>query len=397
MKYDFDKVIDRKGTNALKVDVLAERFGNPDLISLWVADMDFLSPPAVTEAIIERAKHGIFGYTCASQAYYDSIMNWVKRHHNWQIEQDWMNFIPGIVKGIAFVIDCFTTKEDKVIIQPPVYHPFRLIPTMHHRTVLDNQLILEAGQYKMDLNGLKKIIDPLCKVLILCNPHNPGGRVWSKQELIDIAEICYDNNILVISDEIHSDLAFAPHKHIPFASVSEKAAQNSITFMAPSKTFNIAGIVSSYSIIPNKELREKFQEYLSARELSEGHIFAYLAAQAAYDHGDEWLSQVKDYLWKNITFVDEYLKVNIPQIKAIIPEASFLVWLDCKELNLSQEDLVSLFVNDAKLALNDGVMFGIGGEGFMRMNIGSSKSVIEKALDNLKKAVDSKQITKSIV
>lgn len=392
MKYNFDQIVDRKNTNALKTDALEPRYGNPDLIPMWVADMDFLSPPAVTEAIIERAKHGIFGYTCPSQAYYDSIINWVERHHNWKIEQEWITFIPGIVKGIAFVIDCFTSKEQKVIIQPPVYHPFRIIPTLHRRPIVDNPLVLDAGQYRMDLEGLKKSIIPECRILILCNPHNPGGRVWTRQELIDIAEICYDNNILVISDEIHSDLAFTPHKHIPFASVSEKAAQNSITFMAPSKTFNIAGIVSSFSVIPNKELRAKFNAYLSSSELEEGHIFAYLAAQAAYEHGDEWLVEVKDYLWKNITFVDEYLKANIPQIKAMLPQASFLIWLDCKALNLNQKDLVSLFVDDAKLALNDGVMFGKGGEGYMRMNIGTPLANIEKALHYLKIAVDKKQI-----
>ncbi len=387
MKYNFDEVIDRKGTYALKTDALESRFGNANLIPLWVADMDFLSPPAVTEAIIERAKHGIFGYTCPSESYYKSIINWVDRHHDWKIDQDWITFIPGIVKGIAFVIDCFSSRDHKVIIQPPVYHPFRIVPTLHHRIVVNNPLVLEAGQYNMDIEGLKNLIDPACRILILCNPHNPGGRVWTREELIDIAEICYDNNILVISDEIHSDLAFNSYKHIPFASVSEKAAQNSITFMAPSKTFNIAGIVSSYSLIPNKELREKFNTYLSSSELDEGHIFAYLAAEAAYEYGDEWLAEAKDYLWGNIIFVDEYLKINIPQIKAMLPQASFLVWLDCRALNLSQKELVSLFVNDARLALNDGTIFGVGGEGFMRLNVGSPRSVIEKALNNLKKAI----------
>lgn len=386
-KYNFDQIVDRKGTNALKTDALKPRYGNADLIPLWVADMDFLSPPAIGEAIIERAKHGVFGYTCPSQSYYDAIINWVNRRHDWKIEQEWISFIPGIVKGIAFVLDCFTTKEQKVIIQPPVYHPFRIIPTLHHREIVNNQLILEAGQYKIDFDGLKKAIDTSCRVLILCNPHNPGGRVWSRQELIDIAEICYDNNILVISDEIHSDLAFGSHKHIPFASVSEKAAQNSITFMAPSKTFNIAGIVSSFSIIPNKELRDKFHAYLESSELNDGHIFAYLALEAAYNHGGEWLDEVKEYIWGNITFVDNYLKENIPQIKAIIPEASFLVWLDCSQLGLSHKELVSLFINDAKLALNDGAMFGAGGEGFMRMNVGTARSVLARALDNLKKAI----------
>lgn len=386
-KYNFDQIIDRRGTNALKTDVLKERYGSEDLIPLWVADMDFLSPPAVTEAIIERAKHGLFGYTCPSQEYYNSIINWVKRSHDWTLDQQWITFIPGIVKGIAFVIDCFLTKEDHVIIQPPVYHPFRIIPSLHQRKVVDNPLVLEAGQYKMDLSDLKKRIDTSSKILILCNPHNPGGRVWTKEELADLAEVCYDNGILVISDEIHSDMAFENNKHVPFASVSEKAAQNSITFMAPSKTFNIAGIVSSYSIIPNDKIRTKFNNYLKSSELEEGHIFAYLAAQAAYEKGEEWLTEAKDYIWGNIQFVDQFLKTNIPQIKAMIPEASFLVWLDCRELNLTQKDLVSLFVKDAKLALNDGTMFGKGGEGFMRLNVGSPRSVIEKALNNLKAAI----------
>ncbi|WP_165020771.1 MalY/PatB family protein [Dysgonomonas sp. ZJ279] len=391
-KHNFDEIIDRRGTGAIKTDVLKERYGREDLISLWVADMDFLSPPAVQEAIIERAQHAIFGYTHPKQSYYDAIINWVERNHDWKIEQEWLSYIPGIVKGIAFVIDCFIARDQKVIIQPPVYHPFRIIPTMHHRTVVDNQLILEAGQYKMDLKGLQKAIDLQCKLLILCNPHNPGGRVWTRQELADIAEICYDNNILVISDEIHCDLTHENNKHIPFATVSEKAAQNSITFMAPSKTFNIAGIVSSYSIIPNKALRDKFHAYLISSELNEGHLFVYPATEAAYNRGEEWLSEAKDYIWKNICFVDEYMKQHIPQIKVMKPEASFLIWLDCKALKLSQADLVSLFVNDAKLALNDGMMFGAGGEGYMRMNVGTPRSIIEKALNNLKKAVEAKQI-----
>lgn len=387
-KYNFDEIIERRGTGAIKVDALEERYGSTDLIPMWVADMDFKSPQAIAEAIIERAKHGVFGYTKTSQEYYNSIINWVGNYHDWKIKQEWISFIPGIVKGIAFAVDCFTKEDDEIIIQPPVYHPFRIVPTLHHRTVVDNPLILEAGQYKMDIEGLKKMITPASKLLILCNPHNPGGRVWTKQELIDIADICYEQNVLVISDEIHSDLAFTPSKHIPFASVSYKAEQNSITFMAPSKTFNIAGIVSSYSIVPNDKLREQFHAYLSSSELESGHIFAYLAAQTAYNEGKDWLIEVKKYLCKNIKYVDNYLKENIPQIKAMIPEASFLIWLDCRELNLSQPDLVSLFIKDAKLALNDGSIFGVGGEGYMRLNIGTPRANVEKAMHNLKAAID---------
>lgn len=388
--YNFDEIIDRNGTNCLKVDALQERYGSSDLIPLWVADMDFKAPPAVIDAIIKRAQHGIFGYTRPSQEYHDSIRNWLDKHHDWQIKQEWTSFIPGIVKGIGFVVSCFTDRNDKIIIQPPVYHPFRIIPTLQHRKVIDNELILKENRYYMDLEGLKNKIALGAKFLILCNPHNPGGRVWTKQELIDLAEICYDNNVLVISDEIHADLAHKGHKHIPFATVSDKAAMNSITFMAPSKTFNIAGIVSSFSVIPNQKIRDKFHAYLESFELEEGYIFAYTATQAAYQHGEEWLVQAKEYIWGNIQFVDNYLKENIPQIKAMIPDASYLIWLDCRDLNLSQLQLEDLFVNKAKLALNTGTMFGKGGEGFMRLNVGSPRSILAKALAQLKDAVNNK-------
>jgi len=386
-KYNFDQIISRKGTNAIKTDALEEKFGRGDLIPLWVADMDFLSPPEISEAIIERAKHGIFGYTHPSDEYYNSIINWIKKHHQWIVRQDEISFIPGIVKGIAFVTDCFTKEGDKIIIQPPVYHPFRIIPERHHRIIVNNDLILNETGYRMDLEGLKKTIDSSCKVFILCNPHNPGGIVWPKEDLEELAEICYDNGTLVISDEIHSDLVFDGYKHIPFASVSEKASQNSITFMAPSKTFNIAGLSSSYSIIPNTDIRDKFHSFLEKSELNGGDIFAYLSAQVAYEKGEPWLKELKDYIWNNVLYVDKYLKENIPPIKAILPQASYLLWLDCRKLNFSQEDLVSLFVNDAKLALNDGSMFGEGGKGFMRMNLGSPLSVIKEALNNLEIAV----------
>lgn len=384
-KYNFDTIIHREGTNALKLDVLEQRYGRSDLIPMWVADMDFASPPCVKEAIVARAEHGIFGYTCASDDYYRSIIKWVSRHHSWNIRQEWISFIPGIVKGIAFVIDCFTNKEDKVIIQPPVYHPFRIIPTLHRREVVYNELIFDGENYRMDFDALREQAKT-AKVLILCNPHNPGGRVWTKDELVELAEICHQNQVLVISDEIHSDLALNGHKHIPFASVSEKAAENSITFMAPSKTFNIAGIVSSFSVVQNAGLRTKFYNYLKASELEDGHIFAYLAAQAVYENGDEWLSELKDYLWENICFTDQYLKEHLPQVKVIVPQASFLVWLDCRDLGMTQQELVTFFVEEAKLALNDGAMFGPGGNGFMRLNIGTPRSIVEKSLQQLVEA-----------
>ncbi len=385
-QYNFDADVNREGTNALKYDVLEERFGRPDLLPLWVADMDFEAPPCVKEAIIERAKHGVFGYSCPSQAYYDSIINWVGKQHKWNINQEWITFIPGIVRGIAFVIDCFTQKGDKVIIQPPVYHPFSIVPTLHERELVFNHLECDGENiFRINFDLLRQQAKE-AKLLILCNPHNPGGRVWTREELAEIAEICYENNLLVISDEIHSDLAFAPYTHVPFASVSEKAAQCSITFMAPSKTFNVAGIVSSFGVVPNAQLRETFFHYLRRSEFNEAHLYAYVVAQTVYTQGEAWLKEAKEYIWQNIQFVDKYLQTHLPKIKAILPQASFLIWLDCKELGLSQEELVSFFVNEAKLALNNGTMFGDGGEGYMRINVGTQRHKLEQALTQLSRA-----------
>lgn len=394
-KFDFDKVIERRGTACLKADQLESRFGSKDLIPFWIADMDFLSPPAITEAIIKRAQHGVFGYTGPTQEYYDAILNWLKDYHQWNIQQEWLSFIPGIVKGIAFAIDCFSKDDEKIVIQPPVYPPFRNVPRLFKREIVKNYLILdeEKGRYEIDFDDLEKKIDDKTKILILCNPHNPGGIVWSKEDLIRLAEICYDRGVLVVADEIHADLALNGHKHTPFASVSEKAAMNSITFMAPSKTFNIAGIISSFSVVPNPELRERFNAYLNRAELSCAHIFAYTATIAAYNESREWLEEAKKYIEENIEFTKLFLEKHIPQIKMMTPEASFLIWLDCRGLGLSQPDLVRFFIDDAKLALNDGATFdddGIAGNGYMRFNIGCPRSIIEKGLKQLKEAVDKK-------
>lgn len=389
MKYNFDEIIDRSGTNCIKTDKLNTVFGRSDLTPLWVADMDFLSPPAVTEALTKRTEHGVFGYTMDYDSYYNSIMGWLDRRHDYKVEKEELTFVPGVVKGFAFAIDTFTLEKDNIIIQPPVYHPFKLVTEAMNRTIINNPLILENGEYSMDFDGLKSIIaEQECKMLIFCSPHNPVGRVWKKEELEELAEICYDNNILVISDEIHADFTFNGHKHLPFATVSEKARENSITLMAPSKTFNIAGIVSSFAITHNKQIREKFMNYLTPRELNQGTLYAYAATEAAYNHGEEWLEQVTDYVQKNMEFVTEYLKDNIPQIKPIEMESTFLMWLDCRDLGLSHNKVVDLFVNKAKLALNSGAMFGDEGKGFMRLNVGSPLSILKKAMDDLKNAME---------
>ena len=385
--YNFDEIIDRKGTNCVKYDQLEERFGDGNLIPLWVADMDFRTPDFIVNALRKRCDHEIFGYTFDSDEYYQSIINWVHYKHDWNIEREWLSYIPGIVKGIALAVQCFTEKNDKIIIQPPVYHPFRIVPESLGREIVYNPLILGEEGYQMDFEQLEQVIDDRCKLLISSSPHNPGGIVWSKETLIRLAEICARRGILVISDEIHAEMAFPQYKHRPFASVSQEAANNSITFMAPSKTFNIAGIVTSYAIVPNEVIRKRFYSFLEAGEFNAGTIFAYTATIAAYTYGAEWLQQMRNYIMDNVRFVSDYLKYHIPSIKVYQPQASFLVWLDCRELRLPQEELVTLFTKKAGLALNDGAVFGPGGEGFMRLNIGCPRSILEQALDALKKAL----------
>ena len=306
------------------------------------------------------------------------------------MKREWINYIPGIVKGIAFVLQCFTRPGDKVIIQPPVYHPFRLVPEGMNRKVVYNPLKEVDGCYEMDFEQLESVIDDECKVLILSNPHNPGGVVWRKETLIRLADICAKHHILVISDEIHAEMAYPQYTHSPFASVSDTAASCSICFMAPSKTFNIAGIVSSYAIIPDEQICNTFYSFMEAGEFCSGTIFAYTATIAAYTYGAEWLQQMRMYVMENVRFVDEFLKLQIPKIKIYPPQASFLVWLDCRGLQMSQQELVELFRDKAGLALNDGSMFGPGGEGHMRLNVGCPRSVLEKAMNALKKAVDKK-------
>ena len=386
--YDFDKIIERRGTGAVKTDALKKVYGKEDLIPLWVADMEFETPDFIIEAIRKRLEHPVFGYTVMPEGYWETVKTWIEDHHGWKTETEWMTFIPGIVKGIGMVINALLEKEDKVIIQPPVYHPFRLIPQKNGREVVFNPLKeLPDGSYEMDFENLEAVCDPKCKLLILSNPHNPAGIVWPRETLMKLADFCHSHGITVMSDELHCDMALFGNRHIPFASVSEKAAECSITFGAPSKTFNIAGIVSSYAIVPDEGLREKFFKWLEASEMSAAHIFAPIATMAAFKHGENWRQQMLRYLECNIRFVEEYCLKNIPQIRPLRPQASFLVWLDCRKLGLSHEELTDLFVNKAGLALNDGEMFNPGGEGFMRLNIGTPRDILKEAMDKLLDAV----------
>ena len=385
--YDFDEIIERRGTDSVKYDQISEYYEQADLKPFWVADMDFRTPDFIVAALKKRLEHEVFGYTAPSETYFQTIQRWIDYKHDWSIDKEWLTFVPGIVKGIAYVLQCFTAPGDKVIIQPPVYHPFRLVPENLKREVVYNPLKLVDGHYEMDFEQLEQVIDEHCKVLILSNPHNPGGVVWSKNTLRTLANICNKHRVLVISDEIHAEMVYTSFKHYPFASVSEEAKACSITFMAPSKTFNIAGIISSYAIVPDAKLRETFYGFMSAGEFNCGNIFAYVATEAAYTYGAEWLQQMRNYVWENICFVDNYCKNHLPQIKAYKPQASFLVWLDCRELKLPQAELVELFEKRAGLALNDGAMFGPGGEGYMRLNVGCPRALLSEAMDRLAKAL----------
>lgn len=386
--YDFDKIVDRTGSGDLKHEVLAERYGRADLLPLWVADMDFETPEFITDALRRRLEHSLFGYTVEPKDYWPTVQKWIKDHHGWDVKREWLSYIPGIVKGIGMVINVFTKPDEKVIIQPPVYHPFRLTPEGNGREVVYNPLKENSdGSYSMDFDNLDEVADDKCKVLILSNPHNPAGIVWDKDTLARLAEFCYDHNILVISDEIHCDMALWGNTHVPFATASDKAAQCSITFGAPSKTFNIAGIVSSYSIIPNDEIRNRFYTWLAANELNEAPMFSPIATIAAFKNGEQWRKAMLHYVEQNIIFMEEYCKTHLPKIKPLRPEASFLVWLDCRALGLNHEQLIDLFVNKAHLALNDGEMFGKGGAGFMRVNVGTPRAILTKALEQLTEAV----------
>lgn len=383
--YDFNKIIDRSGTNALKTDALAERYGRPDLLPLWVADMDFETPQFITEALRKRLDHSLFGYTMEPKEYWPTVIKWIEEHHHWHVEQEWISYIPGIVKGIGMAINVFVKEDEKVIIQPPVYHPFRLTPEGNHRQVVYNPLRETVdGTYEMDFDNLEQVCDEKCRMLILSNPHNPAGICWSADTLRQLAHFCYEHNIIVLSDEIHCDMALWNNHHTPFASVSDEAAKCSISFGAPTKTFNMAGIVSSYAIVPNDDLRQKFFSWLQANELNEPTLFAPIATIAAFQQGEPWRKEMLEYIQQNILYVEEYLKKNIPQIKPWRPQASFLVWLDCRQLKLSHDELIDLFVNKAKLALNDGAMFGKEGSGFMRLNVGCPRQILEKALKQLK-------------
>ena len=396
---NFDEIIDRKDSGCFSYNGLQEEFGRGDLLPLWVADMDFATPPFIIDALKRRLNHPILGYPSTPAAYRQAIVDWVASHHQWNIRREWVSYIPGIVRGIGLVVNRMTTPDDEVVIMPPVYHPFRHIPEGNKRKVVECPLKayprpLPEGKGVLlypaiDFDRLETVCNEKTRLLILCNPHNPIGICWDREVLSRLVHFCHERNILVVSDEIHCDMTLFGHKHIPFASVSEEAADISITFQAPTKTFNIAGIVSSYAIVPNPELRERFTGWLEANEFDYPHIFAPIATMAAFSaEGEEWRQQMLSYVEDNVLFVEDYCREYLPQIHPVRPQASFLVWLDCRELGLSHGQLIDLFVNRAHLALNDGAMFGKQGSGFMRLNVGKPRAIIRQALNQLRKAIE---------
>lgn len=388
MNYNFDEVVCRKHTDALKLEALAPRWGRTDLLPMWVADMDFKTPPFIVEVMKKRMECEVFGYTVKPESWYEAIISWQKRRHKWTITKEMISFVPGVVPALAMAVQAFTQRGEKVMIQQPVYNPFAQVIRNNHRELVNCPLELKDGQYHINFKLFEKKIKG-CKLFLFCHPHNPGGRVWTRKELEKVATICAQNNVIIVADEIHADLTLLPYEHIPFASVSEEAKQNSVVFASPSKAFNMAGLATSYAVIANPTLRRRFESYVEGNELAAGNVFAFNTVVAAYNKGEEWLQQMLTYVQGNIDEVVSYIKENIPQLKVIIPQASYLVFIDFSALQLNQKDIVALCTNRAHLALNDGSIYGEEGNGYMRINLACPRSVVRQALAQLKDAITS--------
>ena len=387
--WNFDEPAPREGTNCIKYDRREETFGVKDVIPMWVADMDFNTPGFIVEAIRKRVDHEIYGYSYRPTEFFLSVIEWIKCRHNWAIEKEWISFCPGIVPALNFCTLAFTQAGDKIIVQPPVYFPFFSAAESHGRKLIHNILIESEGKWAMDYNSLIAGIDDKTKMIIISNPHNPVGRVWTPEELNNLADICLKNNILIISDEIHCDLVLPGFTHTPIASLSEKIADNTITLIAPSKTFNLAGLSTSSVIIPNPVLRKSFNRIVENLHVGNGNIFGTAASIAAYTHGHKWLDALLDYIDHNIEFVKDYCRKMIPEIIPVQPEATYMIWLDCRKFGMTGKELQDFFVKKAGVGMNEGSTFGLGGEGFMRMNLGTTHQTVMKAMEQIEKAVAS--------
>jgi cystathionine beta-lyase len=389
VSFDFDKQIDRRQTQSYKWDQTEKLFGSSDILPLWVADMDFESPPAAVEALKKRAAHGIFGYSFRTDAYTASIKGWYKRRHQWEIQSNWLTDLPGVVAALSVAVNTFTDPGDKIILQTPVYYPFYEVIRMNDRVMAKNPLILKEHYYEINFEHLETLLQEGAKMLLLCHPHNPGGRVWQKEELIKLGELCLQYNCLVVSDEIHGDLVFRPHQHIPFASISEAFAQNSITCLAPSKTFNLPGLQTAFTVIPNPTLKRAFDHKVRALSMHMVNNFGPIATMSCYNEGEAWLDEVLSYIKGNVEYATQYLEENLPQLKAMKPDGTYLLWVDCRGLGLDVLGLKELMFNKAKVAFSDGSVFGEEGEGFIRVNLACPRSTVIAALERFRKAINS--------
>jgi len=393
MKYDFDKVIDRKNTNSAKWNLVKPIYGSEDVIPMWVADMDFPTAQPIVDALVKRAQHPIYGYADTGKSVVEAVVERMKRKYNWKIKPEWVAFTPGVIPAISAVIKSLTHPGDEIVLQEPVYYPFFSCVKENGCQIAVNQLKFKDGQYQMDFADLENKFKPQggmhfrdsrIKAIVLCNPHNPVGRVWGREDLIKLGKIVIGNGRIVISDEIHCELMLKGYKHTPFASISKEFEQNSIVCMAPSKTFNLAGLSASSIIIPNKKLRDAFREAGAGHGLN---VFGITALEAAYRYGDEWLEQLLDYLQGNLDFLNKYFKEKIPRIKPVPLQGTYLLWLDCRGLGLDDKALSDFMKKQAKLGFDDGTMFGEGGSGFERMNIACPRPMLKEALERLEKAV----------
>ncbi len=393
--YNFDKIINRKGTNCLKYDYAVERGKPADVLPLWVADMDFTVSEEITKSLHAAVDHGIYGYTQPKDAYYNAITNWMEKNHNWKTKREWIMKTPGVVFALGAAVKAFTKPGDAVLIQNPVYYPFTNIIRDNDRRVIDNTLVYEKrvtegkSQYSIDYEDFeRKIVQENIKLFILCNPHNPVGRVWTREELQYLGEICLRHHVIVVSDEIHNDFVYPGFEHTVFANVDPRFAEFTVTCTAPSKTFNLAGLQISNIFISNETLREAFQKEIDKTGYDEPNALGAVACEAAYRGGQEWLDQLRAYLLENLNFLRAYLQEKLPQIHLVEPEGTYLVWLDCSELGISGKELDQFIVEKAGLWLDGGAMFGPSGADFQRVNIACPRATLELALDKLKASVD---------
>lgn len=384
MNFEFDKITDRTHTNAIKYDLAKERGKPEDALSLWVADMDFPTAPCIQKALSEKALHGIYGYSRPDERYYSALKNWFKKRHNFEVQNQWIVNTPGVVFAIATAIKAYTKEGDGVLIQKPVYYPFSNTIKTLERKVVNNPLVLKNGHYEIDFEDFEqKIISESVKLFLLCSPHNPGGRVWTKSELEKLWNICKKHNVIVVSDEIHSDIVFGENKHTIFGTLSDEALENSIICTAPSKSFNLAGLQFSSIFIANEKLRNQFKREIDKTGYDEPSLMGIVAATSAYSDGEQWFDAAKDYIWQNIQFAKKYIEENAPKIKAITPEGSYLLWLDFSGFEFSDEEINVRILNKAKVWLDNGTMFGSEGAKFQRINCATPRSILEEALKRI--------------